>query len=86
MTNLSIYERAKIEAKYIIEKKATVRQTAKVSNVSKSTVYKDVTQVLRDNHDPLEKECAIVLGINKDERHLRGGYATKQKYLKLSKS
>jgi len=83
LINLNIYERAKKEAKYIIEKKSTVRQTAEVFNISKSTVYKDVTKVLNENHDPLEGKCAEVLEINKEQRHLRGGEATKQKYLKL---
>lgn len=83
MSSIEIYERAKTEAKYIIEKNSTVRETTKAFNVSKSTIYKDVTRILRENHDPLEKECAKVLEINKDERHIRGGEATKQKYLKL---
>jgi len=85
MSILTIYERAKEEAKYIIANKATVRQTAVATKVSKSTVYKDVTEVLRLFHDPLELECAKVLELNKSERHLRGGEATKQKYLKYTK-
>jgi len=83
MSNLTIYERAKKEARYIIANKATVRQTAVATNVSKSTVHKDVTKVLRLYHDPLEVECAKVLEQHKNERHLRGGEATKQKYLQL---
>lgn len=83
MSNLTIYERAKEEAEYIIDNKATVRQTAIAKNVSKSTVHKDVTEVLSLYHDPLQSECAKVLEVNKNERHLRGGEAIKQKYLQL---
>lgn len=83
MANLVIYERAKETAKYIIANKATIRQAARVTNVSKSTVYKDVTKVLNEYHDSLAIECARVLEINKEQRHLRGGEATKQKYLKM---
>ena len=83
ISNLTIYERAKEEAKYIIANKATVRQTAVATNVSKSTVHKDVTEVLNLYHDPLKAECAKVLEANKNERHLRGGEATKQIYLQL---
>jgi len=85
MKNLKVYERAKKEARYIIDKKCTVREAAKVFNVSKSTVHKDVTDVLKCYHDPLEGKCAEVLDINKSERHLRGGEATKQKYLKYTR-
>lgn len=81
--NLVIYERAKEEARYIIDNKATVRQTAIATNVSKSTVHKDVTEVLRLFHDPLQIECAKVLQTNNNEKHIRGGEATKQKHLQL---
>ena len=83
MSNLTIYERAKETAKYIIANKATVRQAAKAIQVSKSTVHKDVTVVLKRNHDPLADECAEILSNNYQERHIRGGEATKQKYLKM---
>jgi len=65
----------------MIENSATVRQTAKATNVSKSTVHKDVTKVLEEFHDPLKIKCEEILLKNKNDRHLRGGEATKQKYL-----
>ena len=66
-----IEERAIEIAKYIIEHNATVRQTAKEFGISKSTVHKDV------------KEARQVLDINKQERHIRGGLATREKYLHM---
>lgn len=83
ISKLTIYERAKKKAKYIIANNATVRQAAIATNVSKSTVHKDVTEVLRLYHDPLEAECAKILETNWNEKHLRGGEATKQKHLQL---
>lgn len=82
ISRLEVYERAKKEANYMIVNNATVRQTAKAVNVSKSTVYKDVTRVLEEFHDPLKIKCEEILLKNKDVRHLRGGEATRQKYLK----
>ena len=68
-------------AYYIIEHKATVRQTAKVFNVSKSTAHKDVTTRLMEINPELAREARKVLDVNKQERHIRGGMATKEKYL-----
>lgn len=68
-------------AEYIIESKATVRQTAKRFGVSKSTVHKDVTERLREIDMNLYNQVQPVLAKNKAERHLRGGLATKEKYL-----
>ena len=68
-------------AYYIIEHKATVRQTAKVFNVSKSTAHKDVTARLMEINPELAREARKVLDVNKQERHIRGGMATKEKYL-----
>ena len=65
--------------KYIIDSKATVRKTATKFGVSKSTVHKDLTQI--DHH--LADEVRDILDINKSERHIRGGMATRQKYLLL---
>ena len=76
-----IEERAIAIANYIIEHKATVRQTAKDFGVSKSTVHKDVTDRLEHVHPSLAKEVRRVLDVNKSERHVRGGMATKEKYL-----
>lgn len=80
---LTIYERAKDIGNYIVEKKATVRDAAKVFNVSKSTVHKDVTERLKaENSMALYEDVRKVLDRNKAERHIRGGEATKVKYLK----
>ena len=66
---------------YIIDTGATVRATAKVFKVSKSTVHKDVTQRLRYEEPALYLRVKEVLDKNKSERHIRGGLATKEKYL-----
>ena len=76
-----IEERAVEIARYIIENNATVRQTAKMFGVSKSTVHKDVTERLIQVNPHLAEEARIVLDVNKSERHIRGGMATKEKYL-----
>ena len=76
-----IEERAIGIANYIIEKNATVRQAAKAFGVSKSTVHKDVTDRLSQINPALAKEARTVLDVNKSERHIRGGMATKEKYL-----
>ena len=61
---------------YIVEKSATVRQTASVFRVSKSTVHKDVTERLPAIDHTLADEVRTVLNVNKAERHIRGGLAT----------
>ena len=76
-----IEERAVAIANYIIENNATVRQTAKRFGISKSTVHKDVAERLAHINPSLAKQARIVLDINKSERHIRGGMATKEKYL-----
>ena len=76
-----IEERAIDIANYIIENNATVRQTAKAFGISKSTVHKDVTERLMQINPTLAKEARKVLDVNKQERHIRGGMATKEKYL-----
>jgi putative DeoR family transcriptional regulator (stage III sporulation protein D) len=75
-----IEERAIDIANYIIENNATVRQTAKQFGISKSTVHKDVTERLMQVNPALAKEARKVLDVNKSERHIRGGMATKEKY------
>lgn len=77
-----IEERAIVVAKYILEKKTTVRQTAKTFGVSKSTIHKDVTERLEEINPSLAQEVKKVLEKNKSERHIRGGLATKKKYEK----
>lgn len=75
-----IEERAINIASYIIDESATVRQTAKAFGVSKSTVHKDVTDRLMQINPSLAKQARKVLDVNKSERHIRGGMATKEKY------
>ncbi len=76
-----IEERAVEIAVYIIENNATVRQTAKQFRISKSTVHKDVTDRLAQINPGLEQEVRQILNLNKAERHIRGGMATREKYL-----
>lgn len=68
-------------ANYIVKTGATVRQTAKAYGISKSTVHKDMTERLYEIDRPLYKKVNRILQRNKAERHLRGGQATKEKYL-----
>ena len=76
-----IEERAVSIANYIIDNNATVRQTAKKFGISKSTVHKDVAERLLHINPSLARQARVVLDINKSERHIRGGMATKEKYL-----
>ncbi|MGC4018500.1 MAG: sporulation transcriptional regulator SpoIIID [Muricomes sp.] len=76
-----IEERAIEIANYIIEEKATVRQAAKRFGVSKSTIHKDVTERLLQINPSLAGDARKVLDMNKSERHIRGGLATREKYL-----
>ena len=76
-----IEERAITIANYIIDHNATVRQTAKAFGVSKSTVHKDVTDRLVQINPALARQARSVLDVNKSERHIRGGMATREKYL-----
>ena len=69
-------------AEYIIENKSTVREAAKKFGISKSTVHIDVSQRLKKINPSLYIEARKILDINKAERHIRGGMATKQKFLK----
>ena len=75
-----IEERACDLAAYIIEHKATVRAAAANFGISKSTVHKDLTDRLPKLNPALYKQVRQLLDINKAERHIRGGLATKQKY------
>ncbi len=76
-----IEERAIDIANYIIENNATVRQTAGRFGISKSTVHKDVTERLEQINPSLAAQARKVLDVNKSERHIRGGMATREKYL-----
>ena len=77
----NIEERACALACYIIEHRTTVRAAAKVFGVSKSTVHKDLSERLPGFNRPLYLQVKAVLDENKAERHIRGGIATRQKYL-----
>ena len=81
MEFLSSEERCEVLGEYIIKTGATVREAAKQFSISKSTVHKDVTERLYNKNRQLYKKVKDVLEKNKSERHLRGGEATKQKYL-----
>ncbi len=76
-------KRAEEIGKYIINTGSTVRAAAKVFGISKSTVHKDVTERLKNINYNLYLKVRKVLDKNKKERHLRGGIATKKKYLRL---
>ena len=79
-----IEERAVQVANFIISSNATVRETAKKFGISKSTVHKDVTERLEKINPNLAGEARRVLEVNKSERHIRGGLATKEKYMVIS--
>lgn len=78
--NNSIDERACELAEYIIENRATVRAAAKKFGISKSTVHKDLSERLESVNHALYLEVKEILEINKAERHIRGGMATRRKY------
>lgn len=75
-------ERATRLGEYIVENKATVRAAAKVFGISKSTVHMDVTDRLKHTSPALYDKVREVLDTNKALRHIRGGMATKEKYMK----
>lgn len=75
-------ERCEILAEYLVKNEETVRGVAQKFSISKSTVHKDITIRLKNINPVLYKEAKEVLEKNKLERHLRGGEATRIKYLK----
>lgn len=75
-----IRKRAVKIAQYILETSSTVRQTAEIFGISKSTVHKDVAERLPRIDENLAREVKSILDKNKAERHIRGGEATRQKY------
>jgi len=81
MAEYNLRERAELLADYVIETGATVRAAAKHFGISKSTVHKDLTYKLKAENPALWEQVREVLIHNKSERHLRGGAATKRKYL-----
>lgn len=77
-------ERSEILGEYVIETGATVRVAAHYYGISKSTVHKDLTYKLKMINPVLYEQVKAILAINKSERHIRGGEATRIKYLKCS--
>ena len=75
-------ERAIKVATYILEKRATVRDAGKAFAISKSTVHKDIVVRLPKLNPELYDKVREILDINKKERHIRGGVATREKYKK----
>ena len=75
-------ERCIVIAEYVIETNATVRAAAKYFGISKSTIHKDLTGKLKYASPNLFSEVKDVLNQNKSERHVRGGEATRKKYMK----
>jgi len=80
MLYASLEERARDLAVYIIENRCTVRAAAGKFGVSKSTVHKDLTERLPRRDPALFRQVRQLLDLNKAERHLRGGLATRRKY------
>ena len=76
----SVEARAIELGEYIVENGATVRSAAKKFGISKSTVHKDVSERLRNINTALYGEVKQVLELNKAQRHIRGGEATRRKY------
>ncbi|MDO4317957.1 MAG: sporulation transcriptional regulator SpoIIID [Lachnospiraceae bacterium] len=87
MANYSVFKNQQIEervveiASYIVQNQATVRSAAKQFGLSKSTVHKDVSERILHINPSLAEQVRKVLDVNKSERHIRGGMATKEKYL-----
>lgn len=83
---MSMDEKIKDQANFIVDNNSTVRDAAKVFGVSKSTIHLNVTERLKKIDPLLYEEVRKVLDNNKKERARRGGNAIKEKYLKLRKS
>lgn len=81
---MNIEERAIKIAQYIVENNATVRVTAEAFGFGKTTVHDDVTKRLPKFHPLLAAQAREVLDVNKADRHIRGGAATKRKYEKAA--
>ena len=76
-----IEERAVEVANFIIKSNSTVRETARKFGISKSTVHKDITDRVEKIDPEMARSVRKVLEVNKAERHIRGGMATREKYL-----
>jgi len=81
MVNRNIVKRVVDEANYIVNTGETVREIAKVFNVSKSTVHKDLHERLIEIDNNMYIEVEKILKYHTDIRHIRGGQSTKEKYL-----
>lgn len=81
--SVQIDARALKEARYIINRKCTVRQVAKALGISKSSVHKDLTMRLPNINYNIYSDVRKILDKNKAERHIRGGIATRKKFQKL---
>jgi len=79
--NKKIIDRVYSESEYILDTKKTVREIAKVFNVSKSTVHKDLTDRLLELDEIIYKKVAKILKYHLDIRHIRGGESTRMKFL-----
>lgn len=79
--NKNIYNRVILEAKYIIDNNKTIRGTSGVFGVSKSTVHKDISERLLEIDKNMYEKVSNVLKYNADIKHIRGGEATKRKFL-----
>lgn len=79
-----ILKRVLDETFHIISTEDTIREIAKLYNVSKSTVHKDLNERLQNIDLDLHKRVALILKYHIDIRHLRGGESTKRKYLKTT--
>ena len=82
--NSLIVKRVIDEANYMIDTKQTIREIAKIFNVSKSTVHKDLHERLIDIDFKLYQQIDSILKYHMDIRHIRGGESTKKKYKKLA--
>jgi putative DeoR family transcriptional regulator (stage III sporulation protein D) len=83
--NVEPEQRAALLGEYIAEHSATVRAAARAFGCSKSTVHKDITERLVRIRPMLAAQARVVLDANKAERHIRGGLATREKYLHVTK-
>ncbi|MBQ3133582.1 MAG: sporulation transcriptional regulator SpoIIID [Clostridia bacterium] len=80
----AVEERAIVLGEYILENKTTVRAAARRFHISKSTVHKDVSDRLRTLSPSLYGQVREILDVNKAQRHIRGGLATREKYRLLN--
>ena len=80
------YETREVKlAKFILTRKCTIRQTAKIFNLSKSTVHNDVSNKLKKSNYALYTQVQKILQYNYEQKHIRGGLATKRKYAMLKR-